>query len=435
MTGGPGRDSDPAGPVLGPGFTRFWIAEAVSSFGTYVTLLALQTLVVLTLDGTAREIGWLNAVRWLPYLLLGLMVGALVERGRRRPVLVVTDLLRASLLASLPLAWAADVLTFPLLLGVVGCYGVASLVNDAASMSLLPRLVPRGGLQRAHARVDGADAVAQTAGPSAAGLLVTLVGAPLAVLVDAATYLFSAVVMAMLPVHEVARGREPGGVGRKDGIRLSTLRREIGEGVRWVYRGSGLATLAVATHVWFAANAVLGVVAAPFALLTLGLSPFEFGLVTAATGVGGVIGAGFSTAAGRRWGTGGAVIAAHGLTTTAVGVMATAGLGMRGWVTVAVLGVGQLGHGVAMGLSNSHEMSYRQALTPDALQARTNTTMRSFNRAVIVVVAPPAGMLAGGIGVRMTLAVAVALFGTAVAVLALSPFRTARVEDLPASGG
>jgi len=238
-----------------PGFSRFWCAEAVSSFGTYVTLLALQTLVVLTLDGTAQDVGWLNSARWLPYLLLGLVVGALVDRRRRLPVMVATDLARAALLVSIPTAWAVDALSMPLLLVIVVCYGAASLVNDAASMSFLPRLVPSEHLQLAHSRIDGTDAVAQTAGPGLAGLLVKLVGAPLAVLVDAASYLFSALAVATLRV------REP--MGRATGV--PNLKREIGDGVRWVYRGSGLATLAVATHIWFVANAILGAVVAPFA--------------------------------------------------------------------------------------------------------------------------------------------------------------------------
>jgi len=185
-------------------FNRFWRGETVSAFGTYVTLLALQTLVVLTLDGTAQDVGWLSSARWLPYLLLGLVVGALVDRRRRRPVMITTDFLRAALLASIPAAWAMDVLSMPLLLAVVVCYGAASLVNDAASQSFMPRLVPRASLQRAHARIDGADAVAQTAGPALAGVLVKVVGAPLAVLVDAATYVFSAAAVLTLRIQEPA---------------------------------------------------------------------------------------------------------------------------------------------------------------------------------------------------------------------------------------
>ena len=156
------------------------------------------SLVVVNLQGGAVQVGWLNSARWLPYLVLGLVVGALVDRARRRPLMVATDVTRAVLLTSIPLAWVLDLLTFPLLLIIVVVFGAVSLVNDAASMSFVPRLVPRAQLQRAHARLDGADAVAQTAGPAVAGALIRIIGAPLSVLVDAVTYLFSAVMVATL---------------------------------------------------------------------------------------------------------------------------------------------------------------------------------------------------------------------------------------------
>lgn len=399
------------------GFGRFWLGETVSSFGTYITLLALQTLVVLTLGGTAQDVGWLNSARWLPYLVLGVIVGALVDRRRRRPVMVATDVARALLLSTIPVSWALGVLSLPLLLVIVAGYGTASLINDAASMSFLPRLVPRENLQRAHARIDGADAVAQTTGPVLAGLLIKVLGAPLAVLVDAVTYLFSAVMVGSLRTPDP----KPTQVGRGPNLRV-----EIGDGIRWVYGGSGLATLAVATHIWFAGNAIVGTVLAPFALVELGLSPFQYGVATACGGVGGVVGATLSTAGGRRLGTGGAVIAAHLASVVGVCVMAVAGQGTPGWWAVALLGLGQAGHGFGIVFSNSHEMSYRQALTPDLLQGRTNTTMRAVNRAVIVVVAPLGGLLAVQAGIRPALLVAAATFLLAVAILAASPFRTAQ---------
>jgi len=162
-------------------FLLYWRANAVSAFGTYITLLALQTLVVLTLHGSAAEVGWLNSARWLPYLVVGVVVGALVDRHPRRPILVITDLVQAGLLVTIPLLWWIHRLSFPGLLVVVMAYGTASVINGAAAMSLLPRLVQRGDLQRAHARGDGADAVAMSAGPALGGLLVSAVGAPAAV--------------------------------------------------------------------------------------------------------------------------------------------------------------------------------------------------------------------------------------------------------------
>ncbi len=408
---------------LGSGFRRFWWVEAVSGFGVAITSLALQTLVVVTLQGGAVEVGWLNSARWLPYLILGLVVGALVDRARRRPVMIVTDLTRAGLLGLIPLAWAFDLLTFPLLLIIVVMFGTASLVNDAASMSFVPRLVPRAQLQRAHARLDGADAVAQTAGPAVAGALIRVVGAPLSVLVDAVTYLFSAVmVVSLRGVAEPAPARSA-----KVGVR--GLAAEIRDGARWVYGGSGLGRLAVATHVWFAGQAVLLVVTAPYAFLRLGLSPFQLGLVYAVAGVGALVGATVSTALGKRLGTGGAIICSHVVTAVGVVIMIAAVLAPAGWAAAGVLAAGQLCHGWAMGVSNSHEMSYRQALTPDDLQARTNTTMRSLNRAVLVVLSPIAGLVADRIGFGQALGTATAIFAASALILILSPFRRVRVDQ------
>ena len=130
---------------LPPDFVRFWWGEAVSGMGTAVTTLALQTLVVVTMAGGATEVGWLNTARWLPYLVLGLVVGALVDRVRRRPVMVVTDLVRAALLGLIPLAWAVDALSLPVLLAIVLLFGTASVVNDAASLSFVPRVLPVRG--------------------------------------------------------------------------------------------------------------------------------------------------------------------------------------------------------------------------------------------------------------------------------------------------
>jgi predicted MFS family arabinose efflux permease len=288
-------------------------------------------------------------------------------------------------------------------------------------MSFLPRLVPRAQLQRAHARLDGADAVAQTAGPAVAGALIRIIGAPLAVLVDALTFLFSAAMAATLRQVAEAPPKPPATKG------LRGLAGEVREGVRWVYGGSGLGRLAAATHVWFAAQAVLLVTLPAYAFIQLRLSPFELGLVLAAGGVGALTGATLSTAVGHHLGTGGAVICSHAVSAVAVLVMAAAALAPSAWAAAVVLGAGQLCHGWALGVSNSHEMSYRQALTPDALQARTNTTMRSLNRAVVVVVSPIAGLVADGSGFGPALGVSAAIFCISTLMLAASPFRHARL--------
>lgn len=403
-----------AGVSISRPFLRYWCATSVSGFGTYVTLFALQALVVLTLDGTATDVGWLNAARWLPYLVLGLVVGALVDGRRRLPLMVGTDVAQALLLMTIPLLWWAGALTLPALLVVVLAYGTAAVVNMAATMSFLPRLVERDQLQPAHARVDGADAVSSATGPAIGGILVSTIGAPLAVVVDAATYLFSALTL---------RGIELDEPPPRTGVTVGGLAAEVVEGVRWAYGGSGLRTLAIATHGAFVGHAVVGVVLAPYAFLVLDLRATQFGLVGAVGGVGAVLGAAVTTWVGQRIGTGRTIILCYLITTAGVVTMM---LAARSSHPAVVLGLGQGLSGLAMGMSNSHEMSYRQLVTPDRLQARTNTTLRSINRAVVVVVAPVAGVLADAVGIRTMLAVAALAFAAVALGLSSTAFRTAR---------
>jgi predicted MFS family arabinose efflux permease len=206
------------------------------------------------------------------------------------------------------------------------------------------------------------------------------------------------------------------------------LAQEVKDGARWAYGASGLRRLALATHVWFAGQAILLVLVVPYGYLQLDLSPLQLGLVFAVAGLGAMLGAALSTRVGLRLGTGGAIICSHSVTALGVIIMMTAPWAPTGWAGAAVLAAGQLCHGWAMGTSNSHEMAFRQSRTPDGLQARTNTTLRSFNRAVIVAVSPVAGVLAEVVGYRPTLGVAAAIFIASALSLALSPFRRARVE-------
>lgn len=404
-----------------PGFARFWTAETVSGFGTYVTTVALQVLVVLTLDGTAADVGFVNAARWLPYVLLGLVAGALVDRRRRQPVLVVTDLGRGLLLIAIPVLWWLGGLSLPVLMVVMVASGTLALFNDAATQSFLPRLVPRSSLLAANARLDQSDAVAQTSGPALGGLLVSLLGAPLSVLVDAASYLVSGVLTATIRASEPA----PATTGQRH------LRREVGEGLRWVYGHRMLAPFALATHGWFVCNSALLTVYVPFVLLGLGLSPFELGLTLAAAGIGGLVGSLVAVRVGLRFGVGRTVIAAHAITPLGWAVIALApGVAGAGHVAVVVvLALGQLVYGLSLGVENANSMGYRQSVTPDALQGRMNITMRSINRAMVVVGAPLGGLLADTVGYRPVFVVGIVGFLLLALGLGLSPYRHARHGD------
>ncbi|GAA3727899.1 MFS transporter [Leifsonia bigeumensis] len=426
-----------------PGFVRFWTAETVSGFGDYVTVLALQVLVVTTLSGTAVDVGLLGASRWLPYLLFGLVLGVLIDRRRRRPVLIATDLGCAVLLALIPLLWWMGRLSLPVVLAIAFAYGTLTLMNDSASQSYLPRLVPRSALLAANARIDQSAAVAQTTGPIVGGALISALTAPIAILVDVASYLASALTLSRIRVGEPAAA--PPAARR-------SLFAELAEGLRWVYRHRMLAPLAVATHVWFLFNSILGTVFVAFVLINLHLGALHLGITLAAAGLGALLGSLYSTRLGIRWGAGRAAIVANllmplgwvvivlapgvGVAVGGAGVDGRAGFpggaGADGGAVLMVVGIlclGQFVYGTGMGLENANTLGYRQSVTPDALQGRMNTSIRSVNRAMIVIGAPLGGVLAEAIGYREALWIGIAGFVVVAIGLAVSPFRRARHGD------
>lgn len=401
-----------------PDFVRFWSAETVSSFGAWISMWAIPVLVVQTLDAGSTGVGLVNAARWLPYLVLGVVVGVLIDRARRKPVLITTDLLRGLILVMVPVLALTDRLDLVSLVVLMVIFGTASIVNDAATQSFLPRLVPPRLITRANARLDSSDAVAQTTGPALAGGLVSLIAAPFAVLVNAVTFLASALFTSRIEVLEPPRERR----------RLSVrgVVGEAGEGLRWVYRRGALAPLAIGTHLWFVFQAMLGAVLPVYALQTLGMNALGFGLVTAAGGIGALTGTLLATPLGARVGVGRVVIISWLGSGLALLVMALAGPQTTGWLVFAA---GQLLHGLAMGIENANTLGYRQALTPDRLQGRVNASIRSINRGMIVIAAPLGGVLGDQLGVRPVLGVAAAGFALLALAIALTPFRSARMPE------
>jgi MFS family permease len=277
-------------------------------------------------------------------------------------------------------------------------------------------------LVNAHARLDQSSAVAQTSGPLLAGALVSVFGAPIAVVVDAVTYLVSGIAIGRIRVVEpiVDRSQE-----------APTLRREIADGLRWVYRHETLAPLAISTHGWFLFNSMLTTIYVSFVLVGLALSPFQLGVTFAVAGAAGLAGAFVAVPLGRRWGAGPVVIIARSLMPVAWTVVVLASLASLPWIAVVVLCAGQAIIGLAMGAENANEMAYWQALTPDEMQSRMNTTRRSVNRAMIVIGAPVGGILADGIGYVPAMVIAIIGFVAVAVFLAISPFRSARNPGEP----
>ncbi|MCO1657252.1 MFS transporter [Pseudonocardia humida] len=405
-----------------PGFRRFWVASTVSDLGTRISTVAIGVLVVVDLGGSAADVGLVQGATMLPYLAVGLFVGVLADRIRRKPLLVATDLGRAVALGCVPALWALGWLDVPVLVAVMLVFGLLSVLNAAAHQSFLPRLVAREQLHRANVRLDQSDAVAQTSGPLVGGGLVAAIGAPVTILVDALSYAVSGVLTALTPADDPVPERE----------RRSVVA-ELREGVGWVYRHPTLRPLALGTHGWFLFHAVLNATYVPYALLELRLDAVGLGATFALAGVGALAGSSASERVGGLIGIPAVVTACWLLEAVGFAVIALAGA-HDGPVVVVLAAGGQLLYGLGMGLENPITLSYRQALTPDRLQGRMNATIRSFNRAMVVVGAPLGGLLADSAGLRTALWVGVAGIAATGVLLLVSGFRLA-THDVGAPGG
>lgn len=181
-----------------PSFALFWSAATLRMFGTTIAGVAFQVLIVTVLDATPVEISILSALSVVPYLFLGLIVGALMDRWRRQRTLVITSIGRAIALASVAILFLLDALTIWSLGVVILALGVLTLFADSAAQPFLPHVVPRGSLVMANARLGQSETVAATAGPALGGALLNLVGAPILFVIDAVINAVAAVLQARI---------------------------------------------------------------------------------------------------------------------------------------------------------------------------------------------------------------------------------------------
>src|SRR3954447_11951556 len=189
-------------------FLKLWAGQSVSRLGSQVSLLALPLIAITVLHATTFEVGLLSAAEFAPFLLVGLPAGVLVDRLAKRPVLIAADIGRLVAIGSVPVGYELGAPTVGQLYAVAFVSGVLTVFFDVAYQSYLPVLVLRDELVEGNAKLTISDSAATVAGPSIAGALIDLVGAPLAVIADAATFGVSA--LTLLTV----RRREPKNVDR-----------------------------------------------------------------------------------------------------------------------------------------------------------------------------------------------------------------------------
>ncbi|MET9070526.1 MFS transporter [Streptosporangium sandarakinum] len=396
-------------------FSLLFGADTISQVGTQVSNLALPLVAVLALHASEFETGLLAAAQTAAFLLVGLPAGVWVDRMPRRRILVSADLVRAVLLASVPLAWWFGGLSLLQLYVVALGSGLATVFFDVAYQSYLPSLVGRDRLMDGNAKLEIVRNSAQIAGPAVGGGLIQLLTAPIAVVLDAVSFLGSALMLGRIDATEQVPDRSE----------RRGLLKEIGEGLRYVASHRILRLIAASTALANFANGMMAAVEMIFLTRVVGLSPGAIGVLFSVVSVGGLTGAALVGPMSRRVGSARIIWLSIMVTTPFTALVPLTEPGWR----ISLFAIGAFVQSIGVVLYNVGQVTFRQSVTPERMLGRMNATMRFLVWGTL-----PLGGLAGGLlgeqfGARATLWVVVGITVLAVVPPVLSPLRTMR--DLP----
>lgn len=379
-----------------PSFVRLWFGETLSQAGEQVGTFAIPVLAVLVLDATAQEVGLLSAAETLAFLVIGLPVGAWVDRMRKRRVMMTADVVRALALASIPLLWWLGLLQIWYLYVVGAVVGGATVFFDVTYQSYVPRIVPSRQVTVANSGLETSAQVARVGGPAASGGLLAIMPPPLVVLATSIGYLFSFGFVASI------RDDEP----RHEKTEHSSLVRDIAEGLRFVFGNSLLRRITMMTASFNLFEGFVTTLLSIFVLRTLGLSSALYGAMAAVGAVGGILGAIGSPALSRWIGEGRIIVVAALLSSVAMFLVPLAALVPKAAVVygaVPMLVVGEFFLMFSVVVYNVAQLSFRQRICPPPLLGRMNASIRFVVWGVIPISGVVTGALGGWIGVVPTM--------------------------------
>ncbi|MEA2732555.1 MAG: hypothetical protein QOF70_7030 [Acetobacteraceae bacterium] len=402
-----------------PDFLKLWAGQAISLLGSQVTSLAISLTAAIVLNATPAEMGLIGSLNVLPFVLFGLPAGVWVDRVRRRPIMIAADVGRAMLLASVPLAALAGRLGLPQLYIVSFGMGAMTVIFRVAYGSLLPSVVSRSELADGNAKLALAEAVARVAGPGLAGGLVQLLTAPIAILVDCASFLVSAVSLGAIRAREEVTPRPPAG-----GI-VPQLREGFGAVLdqpllRPLFFGMGLGN--VADGLVFQSGVVV-----LFLTREVGFAPAVLGGVFAGLGIGGLIGAALAGPATRAFGLGATILGCLGLWSVGYGGLAFINASPLAPVLVAIL-LGAVG--AINPVAGANVSTVRQIVTPGHLLGRVTAVVSVGAMTALTAGSVAGGLIGDSIGLRPTLLLGGLLPLIGLMWVLVSPVRTLRSLDV-----
>jgi predicted MFS family arabinose efflux permease len=381
---------------IGPDFAKLWAGQTISEVGSRISREGLPFTALLVLHASAGQMGILTSISTAAALLFGLMAGVVVDRLKKRPVMIVTDLGRAALLGLIPLAALTHRLTFTVLIVVAALVGILTVHFDVAYQSYLPVLVEREEIFESNRRLSTSASGAELLGPALAGVLVQAITAPLAILVDALSFLVSA--------FSVWSIRKPEPEVQAHHMRPSLA--DSLEGLRFIWNHPALRALLLRSTTTYLALGLFFALYLLNAIRVVHISTSALGFAIALGGAGGIAGAWLSTRLSRRHGHG----ATFFLSSVCVGlgyafIPLSSQLPRFGFLCLCIQ---QFFGDMAFTVYAVNETSVRQSLAPPQVMGRVNSVMQIASRGMLPFGALSGGFLAERVGIAPTLWIAAA---------------------------
>lgn len=405
-------------------FLKLWSGQTVSVFGSLITRTALPFTAILVLNATPFQVAILSAADIVAGLLVGLVAGVWVDRLRRRPLLIGTDVARAVLLATVPIAAVLDVLRIEQLYLVAFLTGTLTIIFDVAYQSYLPSLVQREDLLEGNSKLSASASVAEVGAFGLAGWLVQIFTAPIAILIDAGTFVVSALSLLLIRAPEPP----PAAVEHRQ-----SLRSELTAGLREVFGSPVLRALAGCALTQALAGGMVGTVILLYTNRELGFSPGVLGMIFAVGGVTSLLGAVAAGRVTRRGGIGPTMIIAAAI--SAVGLLFVPAARDASLVGAALLIASQCVTDPAHTVFSIAEVSLRQSVTRPGFLGRVNAGIRFSSLLMMLGGTLLAGALGETVGLRPTLLLAAGLNVLSVLWLVCSPVRGMVEAPLPDDEG
>ncbi|MFD3658478.1 MFS transporter [Streptomyces sp. NPDC058620] len=399
-------------------FRRFWAGNAVSQFGDRITELALPLIAVSALNATANQVAWLTALIWTPNL-LAILLGAWVDQqARKRRLMILADLVRAAVLLSIPAAYLLGAVTLGQLYAVALLTGAAGVLFNTAYPPFFVGLVPRASYVDANSKLSASRSASYVAGPAIGGALIQVFTAPVTLVVDALTFLASAVLIGRVSVDEPAVEAD---------TTAPPLLRRAREGLALVVRHPVLrASLGCAATVnFFTFIAGSGLIVL-FASRNLGLSAGVIGIAFGVGATGSLLGALVAPGISRRFGVGRSIVVGAVLFPAPIAIASIADGPF--WLRAGALAASQFLSGFGVMLFDVNLNALQTTVIPDGLRSRVAGAYSTINYGIRPIGAIVGGILATAIGLRATLLIAAV--GGVLSMLWLLPSPIPRIHSL-----